>query len=604
MSLPANHRPEQARRNPCGAGVSPALALLALCVFTTFTPAAEPPLKDRPLLRRPIAAAWIEPGKLLAVANQRSGTVSVVDIPGRKVLDEIAVGEHLADIAVGPRGSRLFAVDEERHELIILDRDGESLRVVNRVPVSPYPVSIAISPDGSRIAVASLWSRKLTVFEPSIDLPPEAAQVRKLGEIPLPFAPRAQCFLNDGKQLVVADSFGGQLACIGIRSLQVEGNREIDGHNIRGLATSPVDQSLFMAHSHLMRDVATTRENSVDEDLMSPVLTQISLDVQGSNALTGEATTFRIEDRWSIEGGSDPQGLVRAPTGKLALVLGGSRQLSFLGPNGQGEGGRRVRNGPVAIAYSDAGTVVVCRLGDSLVVVPMSGKDIHEIVLGPNPTLSPADRGERSFYSGNISFGRWMSCHSCHTDGHTNGQLADTLGDGTYGTPKRIPTLLGTRLTDKWAWNGEVRELHEQVQKSLENTMHAPKFSPQDVLDITAFLHTLPPPPPLQPATKIPQDMEQLARGETLFGKLGCEKCHVPPLTYTSPEVYDVGLEDEKGLKKFNPPSLRGVSEGYSFFHDGRAKSLEAVFTEHGHQLDRPLEKDELADLLRFLRSL
>ena len=149
-----------------------------------------------------------------------------------------------------------------------------------------------------------------------------------------------------------------------------------------------------------------------------------------------------------------------------------------------------------------------------------------------------------------------------------------------------------------------MRELHEQVQKSLENTMHAPKFSPQDVLDITAFLHTLPPPPPLEPATKAPKDIEQLARGETLFGKLGCAKCHVPPLTYTSPEVYDVGLEDEKGLKKFNPPSLRGVSQGYNFFHDGRAKTLEAVFTEHAHQLDRPLEKSELADLLRFLRSL
>ena len=197
-----------------------------------------------------------------------------------------------------------------------------------------------------------------------------------------------------------------------------------------------------------------------------------------------------------------------------------------------------------------------------------------------------------------------MSCHSCHTDGHTCGLVADTLGDGTYGTPKRIPTLLGTRLSDPWAWNGGVRELHEQVQKSLENTMHAPKFSPQDVLDITAFLHTLPPPPPLEPVSEAPKDIAQLARGKGLFHSLGCAKCHVPPLTYTSPEVYDVGLEDEKGLKKFNPPSLRGVSQGYSFFHDGRAKTLEAVFTEHAHQLPRALEKEELADLVRFLRSL
>ena len=65
-----------------------------------------------------------------------------------------------------------------------------------------------------------------------------------------------------------------------------------------------------------------------------------------------------------------------------------------------------------------------------------------------------------------------------------------------------------------------------------------------------------------------------------------------------------MGLADEKGLSKYNPPSLLGVGQGYSFFHDGRAKTLEEVFTIHGHQLSRELSNFELADLLRFLRSL
>ncbi len=81
-------------------------------------------------------------------------------------------------------------------------------------------------------------------------------------------------------------------------------------------------------------------------------------------------------------------------------------------------------------------------------------------------------------------------------------------------------------------------------------------------------------------------------------------RCHVPPLTYTSPEAYDVGLADEQGQKKFNPPSLRGVSQGESFFHDGRAKTLSDVFTEFGHGLDANLSDQDLADLLRFLRSI
>lgn len=226
------------------------------------------------------------------------------------------------------------------------------------------------------------------------------------------------------------------------------------------------------------------------------------------------------------------------------------------------------------------------------------------IVLGPAPPLSPAERGEELFNSRELSANREKSCYSCHVDGHSTYQLADTLGDDTTGTPKRIPTLLGIRLTDPWAWNGKQRDLSEQVRKSLETTMHAKEFTQQQVGDLVAYLHTLEPPPPLEPATDDSADQEKLTRGEMLFQNLGCTKCHVPPLTFTSPDAYDVGLIDEKGLAKFNPPSLRGVSQGYTFFHDGRAKSLGEVFTVHGHMLDRALSDNELADLLRFLRSL
>src|SRR5205814_1970963 len=123
-----------------------------------------------------------------------------------------------------------------------------------------------------------------------------------------------------------------------------------------------------------------------------------------------------------------------------------------------------------------------------------------------------------------------------------------------------------------WAWNGKVSELDEQVRKSLETTMHVRNVTPQQVIDINVFLHTLDPPPPLQPATNDPADNAQLSRGQSLFKDLGCVRCHLPQFTYTSPDVYDVGLRDEKGMSQFNPPSLLGVSQGYSFFHDGRAK--------------------------------
>jgi cytochrome c peroxidase len=55
---------------------------------------------------------------------------------------------------------------------------------------------------------------------------------------------------------------------------------------------------------------------------------------------------------------------------------------------------------------------------------------------------------------------------------------------------------------------------------------------------------------------------------------------------------------------RVNPPSLRGVSQGRAFFHDGRATTLKEVFTRHRHQLKAELSRENLDDLLASLESL
>ena len=89
-----------------------------------------------------------------------------------------------------------------------------------------------------------------------------------------------------------------------------------------------------------------------------------------------------------------------------------------------------------------------------------------------------------------------MSCHSCHTDGHTNNLLSDTLGDGSYGAPKRVPSLLGVAETGPWTWTASVARLEDQVQKSIATTMHGTKLPESQISDLTAYLATLAPPSP------------------------------------------------------------------------------------------------------------
>jgi cytochrome c peroxidase len=224
-----------------------------------------------------------------------------------------------------------------------------------------------------------------------------------------------------------------------------------------------------------------------------------------------------------------------------------------------------------------------------------------EIALGRQPELSRSERGEMLFFDAKLSHEGWLSCNSCHVDGHTNGMLNDNLSDGSFGTPKRVLSLLGVKDTPPWAWNGSLTELKDQVRNSLEITMRGAKPTDEQVQDLEAYLLTLSPPPPLQPQTA--STKESVRSGKEVFNQQGCANCHAPP-AYTTAKTYDVGIQDEAGHKLFNPPSLRGVGQAGPYFHDNRASTLEDVLTVQRHQLKKELTKEELADFLSFLRSL
>jgi cytochrome c peroxidase len=224
------------------------------------------------------------------------------------------------------------------------------------------------------------------------------------------------------------------------------------------------------------------------------------------------------------------------------------------------------------------------------------------ISLGPRPNMTAAQRGERLFYNAKLSHDGWMSCHSCHTDGHTSNLLSDTLGDASYGAPKRVPSLLGVAATGPWTWTGSMARLEDQVAKSIATTMHGTKLKDSQVADLKAYLETLSPPPPTTEAAD-KADSGAVASGRVIFHERKCGACHALP-EYTSQERYDVGLRDEVGNREFNPPSLRGVRGRDSFLHDGRARSLEEVFQTEKHPRGLVLSPKEVAELVAFLKTL
>ena len=141
------------------------------------------------------------------------------------------------------------------------------MHVVERLKISPDPVRVLLSPDGSSCVVASLWSRRLTF----VALGPErgdsdsattSSHLRIARVLNLPFCPRNLAWVRGGTKLVVADGFGGKLAVVDARGGSLESVRSLPAHNIRGLAAAPDGKTLVVAHQTMNGPVRTTRERS------------------------------------------------------------------------------------------------------------------------------------------------------------------------------------------------------------------------------------------------------------------------------------------------------------------------------------------------------
>lgn len=586
--------------------------LLALTGLIAAPIRAGAPAERSRAFRRPVAI--VSDGRTLLVANQRSGTISVIDISRQKQIAESKVATSISDLAALPNGS-LLACDESAGQLLLLKRSAQEIAVASSIHVGYSPVSICPAADGSWCSVSLLWAHQVAIVQ--IDPRSHALSLRRT--IDLPFAPRKQCLLPDGMSLVVADSFGRNLALIDVPSASVHSLRSVEGHNIRGMALSADGSQLMLSHPILAQRLPTTHDNIFWGSIVGNAIRAIDLrnvlmlpppaemrDPTNPVVPIGHWSLYALGEQGNAAG--DPNALAVARDGRVMVALAGVDEVAI----GSLRNGlfQRVPVGrrPTALALDPGNRTlyVANTLDDSISVIDVSSSSPHRIgtiSLGPQPPLTDADRGERLFYDSRLTRDGWFSCNTCHTDGHTSGLLNDNFSDGSYGTPKRIPPLGGCADTAPYAWNGSNATLEDQIRHSITLTMDGKpeRASDRNVSDIAAYLRTLQPAPSLSLARgRI--DENAVARGAIAFQQWDCDHCHEAP-TYTTPRTYDVRHPDELGQRKWNPPSLRGVSQLPALFHDNSAASLRDVlyYSKHPHGQDLGGQVD---DLVAFLESL
>jgi YVTN family beta-propeller protein len=261
---------------------------------------------------------------------------------------------------------------------------------------------------------------------------------------------------------------------------------------------------------------------------------------------------------------------------------------------------------PRRLALSgDGGTLVVSNhLADSLTVIDARTPRVRRHISLGGPPADAARRGEVLFHSARLTFQGQFSCSSCHPGGGTDGLNWDLTRDGV-GNFMNTRSLLGVKDTAPYGWHGSSPTLADRITGTMR-TLHRHEPQGTEVADVAAYLETLRPPRPL-PA----RDEERTAvrRGQVLFeGKGGCVNCHRGD-TLQDGKAHDLGTRSPQDTQdRFDTPSLRGVARTSPYLHDGRAATLDEIFTRYNtsqrHGGGHRLTAAELRDLMAYVKGL
>ncbi|MDP2296606.1 MAG: hypothetical protein Q8M24_14240 [Pseudolabrys sp.] len=153
-------------------------------------------------------------GARLYTDNEEDASVSVIDLPKRKLLGQIKTPQALAGIAVSNDGGTVVAVSDESPVVFLIDTAKDAVSRTVTLEGVPKAAQIArYSPDGSLVVVSSLNSDMVTVSDASF-----------ANQTAIPVGSQPMDFTFRGNELFVACQGDGSMHIIDIPSRRATGS--------------------------------------------------------------------------------------------------------------------------------------------------------------------------------------------------------------------------------------------------------------------------------------------------------------------------------------------------------------------------------------------
>ena len=586
----------------------------------------------------PAAMALAPDGRRLYVTCEDTEEIAVLGPEEGKLLRKFPLKGRPHGVAMSPDGSRLFVSLRGEDRLVAVEIS--SGKEVASVPVGKRPCGLGLTPDGKTLVVANVGSDDVSL----VDVPSMSERTRlSAGREPYSVA-----ITRDGRKAFVSNRLSN------IHHFRDVPNAEL---TVIDLETPRVARRHLLHSSHQSEGVAATSADGIA--LVSFVhirnlvpIMQVSqgwVMTSGLGVISpgdGAVRQFPLDEVNAYF--ADPSGVViDEAKGRAYVASGGGdcvsvvdlKRLEELASEEEGDGpGRwadhlgisseyvlgRIPTGPNprALLLSPEGDrlFVAEHLNDSIAVVDTETLQVSKRISLEGPSKrGKVRRGEVIFHRAAITFQGQFACRSCHPDGHVDGLTYDFSINGLGKNLLDNRSLLGIRETAPFKWNGKNKDLFEQCgpRFSMVLTMADP-FPPDDLSDLVAYIESLPPPNP--PVAADAELTEAQVRGKAIFERGAqkdgkeiplehrCATCHRPPLFTNRLPSSVVTQAPTDASDDFDTPHLIGIGLSAPYLHDGRALTLEEIWTVHSpddtHGVVNDLNKAELNDLVEFLKVL
>lgn len=255
-------------------------------------------------------------------------------------------------------------------------------------------------------------------------------------------------------------------------------------------------------------------------------------------------------------------------------------------------------NGPRNMLLNGNKLIIPTYFADILNTIDIRTNSLTAINLNPKRTETLENKGERIFNDAAKCFQNWQSCNGCHPDARTDGMNWDLMNDGV-GNSKNCKSMLFSHMTPPNMISG-IREHAERAVRAGFNFIQFFEIDEEDAACVDAYLKGLKPVPS---PYLVDGKLSPLAqKGQEVFERLKCGECH-SGVYYTDMKMHRIG-EDIEFEKGWDTPTLRESWRTAPYLFDGRAATMQEVFSVHKHGIEKKVSEKDIKALTEYVNSL